>query len=64
MPKDLEVRIERKEKGLPLCPHCQTDLAQVDDYRNSMPKAHFLHNLHVIACPQCRKVLGTAILTK
>ena len=64
MPKDLEIGIERKEKGLPVCPFCQAELAQVDDYRNSMPKEHFLHNLHVISCPQCRKVLGTAIILK
>ena len=64
MPKDLEINIEPNEKGLPLCPHCQTELAKVDDYRNTVSKRHFLHNLHLIVCPQCRKVLGAAIIGK
>ncbi len=64
MPKDLEIRIKRKDKGLPVCPHCQTEIDQVDDYRNTVPRSLSLHELHIIACPHCRKVLGTAIFGK
>ena len=63
MAKDLTVRIEVKEH-LPVCPYCEKELEDVHDHRNSMPIQHFLHNLHIIACPHCRKVLGTAIITK
>ena len=63
MPKELKVQIQ-SEGPKPLCPYCEKELTEVIDYRSGMPKQHFLLNLHMFACPHCRKVLGTDLCLK
>jgi hypothetical protein len=60
--KTLDIETGRDREGRPpLCPHCGGDLGTIRAYRSHL---RFLANLHVYACPQCRKALGVAPVPK
>jgi hypothetical protein len=54
--------VGKDEAGWPVCPHCGGAVGTVVNFRSTMPTCW--NNLHVFACPACRKVLGVQIKAK
>ena len=60
--KKFEVQIvSADEKEKPLCPHCGEELSTLISHRSHL---RLLYNLHVLACPECRKVLRVSTTLK
>jgi hypothetical protein len=50
-----------ESRSLPICPHCEKTLAQVE-YRRQKLSFGFMRGASwviLLTCPHCRKVLGT-----
>ena len=60
--KMLSVNVGTDDAGRPpLCPYCEKELSSLNDYRSHLK---FLSNMHVFACPHCRKALSVIAVSK
>jgi hypothetical protein len=58
----LAIEVGQDENGrFPLCPYCEEELSFIKVYRSHFK---FLSNLHVFACPHCRKALNASAVSK
>ncbi len=59
--KTITTKVGSDDEPKPLCPHCGHEVADVVSHRSDYVG---LANLHVFACPHCRKVLGVTTVMK
>jgi len=60
--KALTINVGKDDEGrFPLCPYCEKELDTIKDYRSHFK---FMSNLHVFACPHCKKALNVIAVSK
>lgn len=52
---------DRSDSSLPVCPHCEKPLSEINDF---LGHYKLLSNMHVFACPHCNKVINIVITSK